>query len=238
MMSRLKQSSNLKKRQMNKLLFQKKLATLKNETNKANLVAVSKYSPVEDILTAVELGQLDFGENRVKDLAEKTRALEKYEPLGIRWHFIGHLQTNKIKELLEIPGLWAIHSISSKKIIEELLKKEILLKNKLNLFFQLNTSKEEEKDGFASAQEIKESMDLILKYPDSKLKIFGLMTMGAIRTDNFLESAEQSFKELKETRNFLNMPELKLSMGMSDDYKIALAMGSDYIRVGSYLFKD
>jgi hypothetical protein len=223
---------------MDKIELKVRLDDLKRELQGSTLVAVSKYSPIEDVAFAYSVGQLDFGENRVSDLLEKAEYFKAHNYSNVRWHFIGQLQTNKVKDLLKIPNLWAIHSVSSKKIVEELIKREHeFVGLELKLFFQLNTSNEDEKSGFESVIELIEAMKLVTALPKTKFKVFGLMTMGAIRTENFQESALKSFKELKIAREKIGTKDLKLSMGMSQDYKIALSEGADFIRVGSLLFK-
>lgn len=228
---------------MNKSELEERLHALKLElTNGAALVAVSKYSPVEDVALAYSLGQMDFGENRVADLATKAGSFQFNQRQNVRWHFIGTLQTNKVRELLRVPNLWAIHSVSSKKLLEEILRRESEFQGaELKLFFQLNTSKEEEKNGFETVEEMASAIEFLLSKKKSNFLCHGLMTMGAIRTDDFEASAKKSFHELKVARDFIaakfNLPDLKLSMGMSQDYKIALEEGSDYVRVGSLIFK-
>jgi hypothetical protein len=227
---------------MIKTELEERLNHIKNDLNEAVLVAVSKYSPVEDVALAYSLGQMDFGENRVADLAAKASSFQFNQRQNVRWHFIGTLQTNKVKELMKIPNLWAIHSVSSKKLLEEILRREGEFQGpELNLFFQLNTSKEEEKNGFDTVEEIAEAMEFLLSKKKSNLVCYGLMTMGSIRSDNFEEAAKKSFHDLKVARDFLaerlNLKDLKLSMGMSQDYKMAIAEGADYIRVGSLIFK-
>lgn len=214
------------------------LRDLKTELGSSTLVAVSKYSPVEDVIDAYSCGQIDFGENRVSELRAKADAFSQKELNFVRWHFIGTLQTNKVKDLLKIQNLTAIHSVGSLKLVFELLKYESLFEGEeLKLFFQLNTSHEEEKSGFEHLDDLKEAIELIESQKDSKLKAFGLMTMGAIRTENFEAAAIVSFRELKQAREKLSRPELKLSMGMSQDYKIALSEGADFVRIGSLIFK-
>jgi pyridoxal phosphate enzyme (YggS family) len=227
---------------MNKIELEERLNLVKNDLNGAVLVAVSKYSPVEDVALAYSLGQMDFGENRVADLAAKASSFQFNQRQNVRWHFIGTLQTNKVKELMKIPNLWAIHSVSSKKLLEEILRREGEFQGpELNLFFQLNTSKEEEKSGFDTVEEIAEAIEFLLTKKKSNLVCYGLMTMGSIREENFEEAAKKSFHDLRVARDFLaekfNLKDLKLSMGMSQDYKIALAEGADYVRVGSLIFK-
>lgn len=226
---------------MDKTDLASRLSKLNHELNGAVLVAVSKYSPVEDLALAYSLGQMDFGENRVADLALKAQSFQFNQRQNVRWHFIGVLQSNKVKDLMKVPNLHAIHSVSSLKILEEILKREKDFQgSELNLFFQMNTSLEEEKSGFETVAEICEAVELLLK-KESSLKFAGLMTMGSIRSDDFSASARKSFKTLARARDEIGekfkLTDLKLSMGMSQDYQIALEEGAGYIRVGSLIFK-
>lgn len=219
-----------------------RLKKLKAELKKVELIAVSKYSEIEDVVRAYECGQLSFGENRVSDLEIKAEYFKNNNLKNVKWHFIGHLQSNKARDLLKIPGLYAVHSVDSLRLLEELLKKEHEFKGpELKIFFQINTSHENEKSGFESMDELKKAVQLLLTRTDSKLKIEGLMTMGAIRTEDVKASAIKSFRDLKAIREQLSttfgLSHLKLSMGMSGDYKEALAEGADYIRIGSLIFK-
>src|SRR4051812_24051577 len=102
----------------------KNLSALKKEIKGAHLVAVTKYSPVEDVVTAYEAHQYDFGENRVQDLAQKAQVFSEKDLSKVKWHFIGHLQSNKVKDLLRIPRLYAIHSVDSIRLLEEIIKRE------------------------------------------------------------------------------------------------------------------
>ena len=223
-----------------------RLAHLKKELNQATLIAVTKYSPVEEVVTAYQAGQCDFGENRVTDLSEKADFFTLQNYIKVRWHFIGHLQSNKVRDLLKIPNLYAIHSIDSLRLLEELLKREEDFKgSELKIFFQVNTSHEIEKTGFENADELSSAIELILSRPASKLKFYGLMTMGSIRTENFEAEATRCFKDLAFVANNVNTTHpqrdkfapLKLSMGMSQDYHQAIKEGSNFIRVGSAIFK-
>lgn len=229
---------------MRKAEIAKNLSVIKKEIKGSHLVAVTKYSPVEDVIAAYESHHYDFGENRVQDLAEKAKVFEEQNLSKVKWHFIGHLQTNKVRELLKIPHLYAIHSVDSLRLLEELLKRENDLTGaECKLFFQVNTSHEEEKTGFASAEELHMAIQLLLGRGHSKFKFYGLMTMGTIRTEEFEVEAKRCFKDLVTIAHsvedkFHLKTKLKLSMGMSQDFKIALAEGSDYIRVGSAIFKS
>ena len=109
-----------------------------NDTQEVRLIAVTKYSPVEDVVFAYEADQFDFGENRVSDLKEKADFFKDHSLQNVRWHFIGHLQSNKVKELLKIPNLYSIHSIDSIKLIEELIKRKDEFEGPINIFLQYN----------------------------------------------------------------------------------------------------
>ena len=203
------------------------------------LVAVTKYSPIEDVVLAYQSEQFDFGENKVQDLKLKADYFFEHNYHNVRWHFIGHLQSNKVKDLLKIPHLYAIHSIDSLKLIDELIKRKSEIDQELNIFLQFNTSNEEEKSGFESEDELYEAIRKLNSEP--KFKFYGLMTMGTIRTENVEEEAQRCFSELVKLKNKVEkdfkLSQLKLSMGMSGDYKLALQNGSDYIRIGTKIFK-
>ncbi|MFA6239167.1 MAG: YggS family pyridoxal phosphate-dependent enzyme [Bacteriovorax sp.] len=222
----------------------KNLSLIKKELKSAQLVAVTKYSPAEEMLSAYEAHHYDFGENRVQDLVEKAEFFKSRDLNKVRWHFIGHLQTNKVRELFKVPNLYAIHSVDSLRLTEELIKRESELSvPEVKIFFQVNTSREEEKSGFETAEELKLAMELLLSRASAKLKLTGLMTMGTIRTREFEAEAVKCFRDLGVIAHNLETAfglknRLKLSMGMSQDYKLALEAGSDYIRVGSAIFKS
>lgn len=206
----------------------------------AKLVAVTKYSKAEDIVFAYEAGLHDFGENRVQDLKEKSAYFEEHSLKDVNWHFIGNLQSNKVKDLLEIPHLKYIHSVSSSSLVDELLKRAgVLAEKKIGLFLQFNTSKEDEKSGFETYEELVMAVKKLLNHPHYQLT--GLMTMGAIRSEDFEKSAHECFSMLANLKerleNDLEVSGLKLSMGMSADYEIALSHGADFIRIGSAIFK-
>lgn len=228
---------------MKKSEIAKNLTAIKKELQTAHLIAVTKYSPIEDVMTAYKALQYDYGENRVQDLKEKADVFAAKKLTKVRWHFIGHLQSNKVRDLYKVPNLYAIHSVDSLSLLEELIKRENeFLGPELKIFFQVNTSHEIEKSGFESAEELHSAIELLVKRTDSRLKLYGLMTMGSIRTTEFETEALRCFRDLNSiARNLEKTYELKeklkLSMGMSQDYKLALESGSDYIRVGAAIFK-
>ncbi len=220
-----------------------KIQTIKSEGHEPRVVAVTKYSPVDDIFISHNLGHEDFGENRVLDLQEKAEEFVKRGISDVNWHFIGNLQSNKINRLLKIPNLKYIHSIDSLSILQSLLSKEDQFRgDRLGLFLQVNTSGESEKQGFANYDTLAGAINLFLDEHGSRIYLAGLMTMGRIRTENIEEDARKCFKKLKRYKKRLEddfgVYDLKLSMGMSGDFEIALEEGSDFIRVGSVLYKS
>lgn len=204
--------------------------------DKVKLVAVSKTKPVEDILEAYNCGQRIFGENKAQDMAAKFPLL----PDNIEWHFIGHLQRNKIKYIAPFVSL--IHAVDSFKLLSEINKHANSNNRIINCLLQFHIADESTKFGLS----INEANEL-LEQPDFKLlnsvKIVGVMGM-ATYTDNTDQIREEFkklawiFNELK-ARYFTNNDEFKeISMGMSGDYKIAIEEGSTMIRIGTTIFGD
>ncbi len=200
------------------------------------LLAVSKTHPADKVLQAYEWGQRDFGENKVQDLLEKSQALVNLH--DIRWHFIGHLQSNKINQLLKVPHLAAIHSVDSVELLNKLIKKEAT--QKIGVFLQINTSGEEQKSGFALTSDLAELNEAInLLQSASSFYLQGLMTIGKIRTQDFEKDARSSFSALRELKQKLDKShslKLELSMGMSQDYEIAQEYGTTWVRIGTDIF--
>lgn len=220
-------------------ILKQNLASIKRELkNPTELIVVSKTYPVSDIELCYQLGERNFGENSVIELEEKAQELNP-KCQGICYHMIGHLQTNKIKKLFKIPNLVAIHSVDSLHLVEALLKEEKnLVTPSLNLFLQVKTSDEAEKQGFADLNQLKEALKILSEH-STKLRPIGLMTMGKIRTEDIKGDAVKCFQKLLDIREQLGQPlklPMKLSMGMSSDYEIASKMGADYVRVGSKIF--
>ena len=198
---------------------------------KAILVAVSKTKPIEDIQALYNLGQRDFGENYVQELIEKEAAL----PKDIRWHFIGHLQSNKVKYIASFVHL--IHGVDSLSLIKEINKQAIKNNRIIDCLLQVYIAKEETKFGLDENEldEIKNNLPQL-----KNIQVIGLMGMASFSTDEGL--IQKEFKELKkcfdENAQLItyNLPLTTLSMGMSSDYKIALEQGSNMVRIGSLLF--
>ncbi|MDQ3108862.1 MAG: YggS family pyridoxal phosphate-dependent enzyme [Bacteroidota bacterium] len=196
------------------------------------LIAVSKTKSNEAILEAYNAGQRDFGENRVQELVPKYEAL----PKDIRWHVIGHLQTNKVKFIA--PFVHLIHSVDTEKLLAEINKEAGKCKRIIPVLLQIFIAQEETKFGFSfeEAEELLKASPEI-KYPN--IRIEGLMGMATNTEDE-----NQVRNEFSSLKNFLNKQEpssskLKiLSMGMSSDWKIAVTEGSTMIRVGSAVFGE
>ncbi|MFG1482638.1 YggS family pyridoxal phosphate-dependent enzyme [Halobacteriovorax sp. HFRX-2_2] len=195
--------------------------------DKNKLLAVTKYSEFEDIKTVYDLGHRDFGENRVESLMPKAQRALELGLSDIRWHFIGHIQSNKIAKICQVPNLKSVQSLDN-------LKHMRLFNEKLNspcdFYIQVNTSGEEQKGGLWELESVR---DFINQAKDmANIRIVGLMTMAA--ADGL--APRLSFQKLVDIRDAIDK-DLKLSMGMSGDMGDALELGSDCIRVGSAIFK-
>lgn len=198
----------------------------------ATLVAVSKTKPIEMILEAYQLGQRDFGENYVQELIEKQPLL----PADIRWHFIGHLQSNKVKFIA--PYIALIHGVDSFNLLEEINKQGLKNNRVINCLLQIYIAEEESKFGLDK----KEANSILDSEAFSNLKyvqVKGFMGM-ATNTANPVQLKKEFnflagfYKEIKKNRPSFNT----LSMGMSSDYTIALQAGSNLIRIGSAIFGE
>lgn len=219
-------------------LFQRRLSEISSEIGGAKFLIVSKTRSLEDIQTYYELGQRDFGENRIQELFDKAESLSKSCP-EIRWHMIGHLQSNKINQLFKTPSLYAIHSVHDRELLDKLIKAEDRLDHQIKIFLQFNTSHEAEKSGFETYTDLKMAAESALRA--SKLELQGLMTMGTLRTEEFEKEASRCFQDLVVEKTKLEAElgiKLQTSMGMSGDYKLALREGSDWIRLGTMMFGE
>lgn len=202
-----------------------------------NLLIVSKTRTLEEIQAYYDLGQRHFAENRVAELLAKAAALKNTCP-EISWHMIGNLQSNKVKDLFKVNHLFAIHSVDRISLLKELLKHEGELDHDLHLFLQFNTSGEIEKSGFTDLAELENGLPLI--EASAHLKLRGLMTMAPLRVEDQLLGAQSSFMRLSAVRDELGKKyslKLELSMGMSQDYLLALQCGSHWLRLGTMMFE-
>jgi len=195
---------------------------------KATLVAVSKTKPVEELQTLYDLGQRDFGENYVQELVDKQTVL----PKDIRWHFIGHLQRNKVKYIA--PFVHLIHGVDSEDLLAEINKQAAKNNRIIDCLLQVYIATEETKFGFDEA-ELKHVQ--AAKY--SNVQIMGLMGMASFSKD--LNLVRNEFKQLEKLYTKLPSMQIKptiLSMGMSGDYPMAIEEGSTMVRIGSLLFGE
>lgn len=206
------------------------------------LVAVSKFHPSSDIIEAYEAGQRRFGESRVQELVTKYEELEGI-CLDIQWHFIGPLQTNKVKYLA--PFVDMIESVSSLKLLEEINKQALKHQRRIPILLEVYVAKEETKSGFTTS-EVLEVVEYIYRHQDklSGIRLSGLMAMASF-TDDEAQIARE-FAQVKELFDQIRHggrlvePEAfdELSMGMSGDYLIALQHGSTLVRIGSAIFGE
>jgi pyridoxal phosphate enzyme (YggS family) len=194
--------------------------------SKATLVAVSKTKPVADLQDFYDSGQRDFGENYVQELVDKELLL----PKAIRWHFIGHLQSNKVKYIA--PFVYLIHGVDSFNLLKEINKEAAKNNRVIDCLLQIHIAKEETKFGLDAtelSEVMKESATL------KNVHIAGLMGMASFSDDRTLVRKE--FTELHSLYNQYSGFSI-LSMGMSGDYTIAMEEGSNMIRIGSLLFGE
>lgn len=223
-------------------LYQTRLDHLKSQLGAASLVAVSKYSPASDAEIYYHLGQFDFGENRVSELEAKAAYFKSQGLDQVRWHFIGNLQRNKVKSLLQVPNLSAIHSIDRTELLDELIKHEPLFSGPtLDLYLEMNLGGEVQKHGFTDISTVALFIDRKKEFLPPRFRIKGLMTMAPLRTDDREAGARKCFLQLAECARVLTArfgQKFDLSMGMSGDFQWALSAGSDVVRVGSLLFED
>ena len=203
------------------------------ENNSAKLIAVSKTKPVELLQEAYDAGMRDFGENKVQELVDKYDKL----PNDIRWHLIGHLQTNKVKYIVD--KVYLIHSVDSLKLAKEISKEAVKKNVKCNILIEVNVADEESKFG-VSLSDTESLIREISLLPNICIK--GLMTVAP-----FVDNSEDNrpvFKKLNQlfvdikSKNIDNVFMEIMSMGMSGDYIVAVEEGATYVRVGTKIFGE
>lgn len=212
-----------------------RLKTLKSDlhTFTGNIVAVTKYSTPEQMVEAYEAGLRNFGESKIQTITDKWGVLPEELIKNVIWHFIGHIQTNKLKKI--VGKFQLLHSVDTVKLATKINEEAENLNSTQNILLQVNISKEESKAGF-----YKEDLPGI--FPElltlKNININGLMTMAPFTPDtNVTRECFRGLRNLKdelETSFKHKLPEL--SMGMSNDYKIAIEEGSTLIRIGHMLF--
>lgn len=223
-------ADNLKTVQKN---IQDSLKKAGREGQETKLIAVSKTKPASMIMEAYAQGVRDFGENKVQELEWKQEQL----PKDIRWHMIGHLQRNKVKYLIGKTAL--IHSVDSYRLAEEISKEASKRNTEVDILIEVNVAQEESKFGVS----VEEAADLVEKVAGLPyVHIKGLMTI-APNTEN-PEENRKYFRRLKQlsvditSKNIDNVSMNVLSMGMTNDYMIAVEEGSTYVRVGTGIFGE
>ncbi len=203
------------------------------QSQKITLVAVSKTRPVEDILELYDLGQRDFGENYVQELLEKVPRL----PGDIRWHFIGHLQSNKVKFIA--PFVQLIQVVDSLKLLNEVNKEGEKNNRVIDCLLQVHIAREETKFGF-NEEELNLAISQFENLKMVNVRICGLMGMASFTGNT--EIVRSEFRHLKAIFDkeapltIHHSTFTSLSMGMSADYKVAIEEGSTMVRIGSLLF--
>ncbi len=193
------------------------------------LIAVSKFQPIVAIEEAFNNGILNFGENKAQELKKKTEIIKE----NITWHFIGHLQTNKVKTVVECADF--IHSVDSLKLAREIDKRANQAGKKPEVLLEINTSGEESKYGLRQKDEIISVAEFCKN--SMNMKLVGLMTMAPFTDDE--EIIRLSFKRLHQLKNELNglgFGLKHLSMGMTNDYEIAIEEGATMLRIGTAIF--
>lgn len=196
------------------------------------LVAVSKYVGTEQILAAYNAGQRAYGENKVQDLKEKSQLLQN---LPLEWHFIGHLQENKINQLLSLKP-FLFQALDSLKLASALQKRLESNNQTLDCLLEVNSSLESTKGGFTLESTLQAYKDISDSCPNIKLK--GIMTIATNSSDTkIIDSCFRNTRDIFDRlRSVYESVEI-LSMGMSGDYKIAIANGANMVRIGSEVFK-
>jgi len=201
-----------------------------SEHHIVQLVAVGKYSDEESIKTLYELGQRAFGENQVQQLETRMNNLEE---LPLQWHMMGHLQSNKVNKLVELrPTLF--QSLDSVKLATALNEKLAQKEKKMSCLLQINAANEESKSGVKS----EEAFDIYQQIQETcpQLKLKGVMSIGAHVDDEKI--IQQSFETTHKIYESLKKEGAKIcSMGMSNDYELAIKCGSNLVRIGSKIFK-
>ena len=198
------------------------------------LVCVSKFKPNEDIMEAYNVGERRFGENRPQEMEKKAKTL----PTDIHWHFIGNLQTNKVK--IVVPYARIIHSMSNTRLVDEIEKCAAKIGKVQDVLIELHVAGEETKQGF-SPEEAIETFNR--KYIDAHPHVHICGVMGMATNTDDMTIVRNDFKKIRETFDTLrqsvfcgNESFCEISMGMSGDYKIAIEEGTTIIRIGSSIF--
>lgn len=211
--------------------IQKSCLKVGRNPDEVSIVAVTKTVPIEKIKEAINLGITDIGENRVQELLEKKNSIE-----NVRWHFVGHLQTNKVKYIVDF--IYLIHSVDSLKLALEIDKRAKKINRVIDILIEVNTSGEETKYGVKP----EEAIDLVKQISENCefLRVKGLMTVAAFLPNP--EEVRPMFRLLRELKdeiaklNLKNVEMKHLSMGMSNDFEVAVEEGATLVRIGTAIF--
>lgn len=207
-------------------------------TSPVSLLAVSKLKPASDIQILYDHGVREFGENYVQELEEKSELL----PKDIKWHFIGGLQTNKCKDLAKIPNLHTIETLDSLKKAKKLNEargKYQPDEPAISCDIQINTSHESQKSGLQDEKEIFDTVEFLLSDENKFIKLSGLMTIGSWDVSHNDGEENKDFSKLVEWKTKIDKKfgtNLRLSMGMSADFKQAIKQGTSEVRIGTDIF--
>ncbi|OGU54305.1 MAG: YggS family pyridoxal phosphate enzyme [Ignavibacteria bacterium RBG_13_36_8] len=221
--------------QENYKILEEKIAEkcLKTGMNRSDitLIAISKMQPMEMIIEAFNAGIIHFGENKAQELDQKTERITE----NIIWHFVGHLQTNKVKYVIKSAEY--IHSVDSLKLAEEINSKAKRLDKIQKVLLEINTSREASKFGLTEKSEILNISEFCKN--SGNLDLIGLMTMAPL-TDNesMIRDCFVKLRVLKDELNQKGFGLKELSMGMTNDYEIALEEGATMLRIGTAIFGD
>ncbi len=216
-------------------MIQQNIQRIKKELGTTRLVAVSKFRTIDELQRLYNTGQRVFAENRVQEILKKKPEL----PNDVEWHLIGHLQTNKVKQIVNEVSL--IHSVDSIKLLKELQKNCEKLDIDINILLQIHVAEEDSKYGFKPEELLQQAKDGLLN-SFSRIHIVGVMSMATLTNDkdqvrNEFEKTVSIFNQLKElledSKSFT-----EISMGMSNDYLIAIQEGATMVRIGSKIFES
>lgn len=194
-------------------------------TDSINLIVVTKNHPAQMVIDLAALGQLEFGENRDQEASQKAAEVAKVFP-SAHWHFVGQLQTNKVKSVLRYAG--TIHSIDRPSLVRELAKQLENQDAQVDGFIELNLTSDENRGG-VSEENLKALTEEVLSVP--RIALLGVMAVAGLGEDP--ESEFEKARQLSEVVRQLAPAATALSMGMSEDFEVAIAMGATHIRVGS-----
>ena len=200
------------------------------------LIAVSKFHPVESLMEAYQAGQRCFGESRVQELQAKHEQL----PADVEWHFIGHLQTNKVKYI--VPYVSMIHSVDSPRLLDEIERQAARIDRVVDCLLEVHVAQEDTKYGFSPESCIEYlTPEVLAAYPHVRFR--GVMGMASFTDDD--EQVKQEFEQLKQLFDHLRSGVMgdaayfdTLSMGMSHDYLMAIDKGSTMVRIGTTIFGE